>query len=147
MKTFNTKDSFTVGSRVRVIRGDLKQQEFAEILGVSSVTISNYETGRRLPKREVLEKIARHGKASIDWILTGRDPLTTTLEELSAEDLALLFVFHSANPEEKIKFLRLCKEFFSNIDFSQVTEVLDSLGSPKISETLRKLENKDEDEV
>ena len=61
-----------VGRRVRKIRGGLSQSEFARRIGVPNQNgVSRYEGGR-IPPPELLVKIARFGKVSVDWVLTGR---------------------------------------------------------------------------
>lgn len=65
-------DLKAIGRRVREIRGfDLKQTEFAEILGISQTQLSKYERGRSAPTPEILLRLKRFSKKSIDWILTG----------------------------------------------------------------------------
>jgi len=65
-------DLKAIGRRIREIRGfDLKQIEFAEILGVSQTQLSKYERGKSVPMPEILMKLKRHSRKTIDWILTG----------------------------------------------------------------------------
>ncbi len=65
-------DLKAIGRRVREIRGfDLKQTEFAEILGISQTQLSKYERGKSAPTPEILVKLKRHSRKTIDWILTG----------------------------------------------------------------------------
>ena len=76
MKTYNQEDvrlDFkAIGRRVREIRGfDLKQTEFAQILGIGQTQLSKYERGKSVPTAEILLKLKRFSKKSIDWILTG----------------------------------------------------------------------------
>lgn len=67
MKVINLEQ---VGARLKRIRGDLTQKEFADILKVKQNYISRYEKGR-LPRPDLLLKIARHGNVTVDWILWG----------------------------------------------------------------------------
>ncbi len=50
----------TTGDRIRRARmeGGLSQKELAERLGVSSPTVGQWESGRRNPKDETLQRIA-----------------------------------------------------------------------------------------
>ncbi len=65
-------DLKAIGRRIRQIRGfDLKQTEFAKILGISQTQFSKYERGKSVPTPEILVKLKRFSKKSIDWILTG----------------------------------------------------------------------------
>jgi transcriptional regulator with XRE-family HTH domain len=61
-----------IGRRIRRIRGSLSQAEFARKIGVPNQNgVSRYEGGR-IPTPALLVRIARAGRVSIDWILTGR---------------------------------------------------------------------------
>ncbi len=61
-----------VGQRIKLIRGNLTQGEFAKILGIKKQNyISRYENGR-IPIHDILLKIAEHGRVTVDWLLTGR---------------------------------------------------------------------------
>jgi transcriptional regulator with XRE-family HTH domain len=65
-------DLRAIGRRVREIRGfDLKQTDFAKILGIGQTQLSKYERGKSAPTAEILLKLKRFSKKSIDWILTG----------------------------------------------------------------------------
>jgi len=65
-------DLRAIGRRVREIRGfDLKQTEFAKILGIGQTQLSKYERGKSAPTAEILLKLKRFSKKTIDWILTG----------------------------------------------------------------------------
>lgn len=48
---------------------DVSQQDIADYLGVSRVTISNYETGRRDPDTSTLGKLASYFNVSVDYLL------------------------------------------------------------------------------
>jgi transcriptional regulator with XRE-family HTH domain len=61
-----------VGERIRAVRGKKTQTEFAKALGVKKQNyISRYERGR-IPSPDLLVQIARMGRVSIDWLLTGK---------------------------------------------------------------------------
>jgi len=53
---------------LREARGIL-QQELADIVGVSSLTISRYENGQREPKLDIMVKLADYFEVSLAYIL------------------------------------------------------------------------------
>lgn len=65
----------TVGDRLLSIREarNETQEEVAEAIGISHVTLSRYETGQRMPKMDRLAKLARHYGVTTDYLLTGHD--------------------------------------------------------------------------
>jgi transcriptional regulator with XRE-family HTH domain len=58
--------------RIKKIRGDLSQKEFAKILGVNQTTVCKYESGR-LPDEGTLKKIADYGGVTVEWLLRGEE--------------------------------------------------------------------------
>jgi transcriptional regulator with XRE-family HTH domain len=70
--TKNNKSDFS--SRLRSLRGERTQGDFAEFLGFSSQqTYQNYERGR-IPKPAVLQQIAQRTGVSMIWLMTGEQP-------------------------------------------------------------------------
>ncbi len=76
MTTKNNKasDFFT---RLREVRGDLSQREFAKSIGITSQqTYANYEKGR-LPKTPIIQKIAQQYGVNMEWLISGSPPKYT----------------------------------------------------------------------
>jgi len=96
--------------RIRKIRGNLTQAEFAAISGVTQGTVNKYEKGTIFPGEDVLNKIAAHGGVTIEWLLHGeekRAPLAgreaLTLEQVRLETLYLGFRTREGVPLEVIE--------------------------------------------
>lgn len=62
----------TIGSRVRYARkgARLEQKELAQILSVNPVSVSRWETDKRVPDLETLQKIADATGVSLAELLT-----------------------------------------------------------------------------
>ena len=62
----------TFGERLRELRKRrrLNRDELGDILGVSGNAITAYETGKRNPRKEVIDKICEYFDVRYDW-LTG----------------------------------------------------------------------------
>ncbi|MDO8302765.1 MAG: helix-turn-helix transcriptional regulator, partial [Sedimentisphaerales bacterium] len=71
---------YTLGERIRHTREKilrLNQSGLANKLGFSRVaTISDYETNKRLPDITTLRKIASCAGVSLEWLLTGKGPVS-----------------------------------------------------------------------
>jgi len=74
------KISGTLGGRIRQIRGDLTQAEFASLLEIKQAMVSRYEAEKEMPSPPVLLRLARFSGRPMEWLLTGRDP-AAELEE------------------------------------------------------------------
>lgn len=70
-KSFDNEASAAIGNRIKEIRGDRTQAEFANLVGVDRATLSNYESGRRQPNSEILKKIADLGNTTVPNLLFG----------------------------------------------------------------------------
>ncbi len=73
-----------IGKRIRELRerAGMTQQQLAEAVAVTSVHLSNVETGNALPGVEVVIRLADYFGVTTDWILRGNVPgLTDKLGE------------------------------------------------------------------
>lgn len=66
-------DLQAVGSRLKHLRAQTTQEEFARFLGISQAQLSKYELGQSAPPLGVLVRLAEKYGKSTDWILTGRN--------------------------------------------------------------------------
>ena len=86
MKIKNTKE------RIDLIRREsgLTQQQFSVELGVSQAAVSKYLTGR-IPPAEVLLRIARLGKTTVEWLLSGEKNYFSSNDNIIAADSSELY--------------------------------------------------------
>lgn len=77
--------------RVKELRGEMTQGQFAEKLGISRPTVGLYESGARIPDAEVLRDIVEKCNVSADWLLgcetkvSDTPYLATAIEAVIAE--------------------------------------------------------------
>ncbi len=67
-KVSMTMDPVVIGERLRRLRGSRSQKEVADALGVTTMAISFYETGKRIPSDEMKLKIADYYNRSVAFI-------------------------------------------------------------------------------
>lgn len=94
-----------IGIKIRTMRLSrrMTQADLAKAIGQSPSSITMYETGRREPEFEILEAMADVFNV----------PLVAFVSDdsgLSAADLHLLSVFHSADPKYQALALELLEE-------------------------------------
>jgi transcriptional regulator with XRE-family HTH domain len=65
------RDLKEIGLRIRGLRGDTRQEEFASQLGVSQGQLSKVERGKVAPTLEILLGVATRFGKSLDWIVRG----------------------------------------------------------------------------
>lgn len=65
--------AFSIGQRVRELRGDASQANFAERLGVDRKTVGRWEAGDLLIGATSLIRLREAFGADINWVLTGND--------------------------------------------------------------------------
>lgn len=63
-----------LGRRIKFLRGELSQQEFAEKIGVSRAALANYETGRTVPNESVIRSISEIVGVGVEFIGSGIRP-------------------------------------------------------------------------
>jgi len=65
-------DLQALGGRLRQLRAQTTQEEFAMFLGISQAQLSKYELGQSAPPLTVVVRLAEKYGRSTDWILTGK---------------------------------------------------------------------------
>ncbi|AHJ86749.1 helix-turn-helix domain-containing protein [Bacillus sp. ZZQ-131] len=80
-----------IGKRVKEIRAELKmsQSQFAESIGVSKSLISLIELSRKKPSVETINKIAKKGNVSVDYIMGRTDNRSSGKNETSEVKIEL----------------------------------------------------------
>ena len=61
----------TLGNRIKYIRGDLRVDEFAEILGAKRNTVSAWECNLIKPGATYLLRVYEEFNVNINWLLSG----------------------------------------------------------------------------
>jgi transcriptional regulator with XRE-family HTH domain len=61
-----------IGSRIRVLRGDVLQEDLAKYLGISQGQLSKIERGKLGPTAEILIRLVKRFGKTADWILMGQ---------------------------------------------------------------------------
>jgi len=65
-------DLQALGGRLKQLRAQTTQEEFAAFLGISQAQLSKYELGLSAPPLTVLVRLAEKYGKSVDWLLTGK---------------------------------------------------------------------------
>jgi len=61
----------SIGKRLKVVRGNMTQADFAELLSVHPNTVARYERDERTPDAEYVERIYKRFNISPRWLLSG----------------------------------------------------------------------------
>ena len=97
-------DAIAIGLRIKTIRGQETQKDFAERLGVGRTSLARYELGERPPDAEFLYKIYTTCHTEPLWLLTG---ITEQKTSLTPEEHVLLARFRSGSQELRDAALRV----------------------------------------
>jgi transcriptional regulator with XRE-family HTH domain len=82
--------------KARMKERDISQQQMAEILNISQASVTHYVSGRRNPKKDLLEKIANELEVSLDW-LCGRNGNQNATKDITKSSILNI----SCTPREK----------------------------------------------
>jgi len=61
-----------IGERIKELRAQRSQKDFAQLMRVSQAQLSKYELGQSAPPLGFLTALAKDAGKSVDWILTGK---------------------------------------------------------------------------
>jgi transcriptional regulator with XRE-family HTH domain len=65
-------DLHAVGKRIRLLRGEATQEQFAAAINISQAQLSKYELGQSALPLGLLVRLANRYGRTADWILTGK---------------------------------------------------------------------------
>ncbi|QYM95040.1 helix-turn-helix domain-containing protein [Dickeya ananatis] len=82
----------SIGVRIRQVRGNLSQTEFASRLGIERKSVSRYEAGDRAPDALVILRLLREFGVDPTWLLTGDGDGP----ELTSDEQEMLGYFRNA---------------------------------------------------
>lgn len=104
-----------MGDRIRTLREErgIRQIDLAEHLGVALTTVSGWETNNRVPRIEVLEKIADFFGVTPNFLL-GEDDNLSKLEADFPEGVRLIRRANNEMTESQKKQLIKYMEFLLN---------------------------------
>ena len=125
-------------NRLKELRNEknIYQKELAKNIGVTSSAIAMYETGKRSPDKDILDKLANHFDISVDYLL-GRTNERVTVDKIKSalssdtefesfwymllkrKDLQLLYkLTKDLSPESIKQIIKIIKA----IDFKEINE-------------------------
>lgn len=64
-------DLKAIGSKIRDLRGDVRQEDFAIQLGISQGHLSKVERGQLPPTLEIVLRLAVRFNKTLDWLVRG----------------------------------------------------------------------------
>ena len=119
MERVKRKKPKTLGQRIRLVRGDLTQKQFAAMLQTKQANISNFELDKRAPHTRVLVKISSVSQRSMEWLLTGEEAPPSSLQHSDLPTREELFQAASAclletGVPEAQEFIGLLKFFLAD---------------------------------
>lgn len=97
-----------LGERLRAVRGDLSQIDFATRLGADKNTVGRYERGERQPDSDYLVRIHSEFGISLDWLLTGQEGKQAVQPALPVSD-AVDADFYGEVLDQVAAMYRVCK--------------------------------------
>lgn len=134
------KKIFAIGKRLRTLRGDITQEDFAKKAKIPFRSYQRYETGERMIPLRALLKIADLCNVDIDWILRGdlqRD-IAIGQEKLKASlNLEVFIKTLQYILEKRIKNLLLGSKDMALKEEMERMLVEDDSGEQNISQIIR----------
>lgn len=102
--------------KIRRIRGELSQTEFAKRVGINRSLISSYESGKRFPSFSSLQKLADYGEVSIDYLSGENNGLSC---RVMPEEGEIIFKLRKLSPESKVLFDNLLEKLTDGSSLKQ----------------------------
>ncbi len=124
-----------IGERLKLLRAQRQesQQDVCTAINIEQSTLANYENNKRIPKLEILLKIAEHYNCTIDYLLGREDCLGHGLNDgnidkygLDGPGIADMLGY----PKDEEKAVRFSHKLALQIDFNglRLADVANSIG-------------------
>lgn len=94
-----------IGARLREVRGQASQADFAQRLGVARSSLVRYEAGERVPDAELLVTLWRMAGVDPLWLLTGAAPADAERAG-SPEEARLLMLWRACGADQRAHLLQ-----------------------------------------
>ena len=103
--------------KIRNKRGET-QEHVAECVGITYVSLSRYENGQRMPKMDILARLAEHYGVTVDELI-GRDEAETKKEPATVGGLddQLVEMLMSLSPDQ----VQRVQDFVAGMKASETT--------------------------
>lgn len=100
-----------MNKRIKELRKalNLTQNELGSRIGMTPNTITNYETGRRVPSNQVIFSICREFNVNEDWLRTGNGDMFNPISEDEELDLYIGRISGGTDEFKKNLIKTLCK--------------------------------------
>lgn len=123
----------TFPGRLKQLRGNASQAEFAKKFGVSQVTWGRWELGQREPDLEVITKICKTEMVSSDWLLGLSDVREIATPHLQSGEKGDDFVMRmakeaAARAAEEAAKAQMAEKGTAPLDLSSIVETNFELG-------------------
>lgn len=100
----------TLGLRLRTLRerATMGQAEVAAALDVSIPTVSEWESGKKRPRRSRIEALSKLFNVTADYLLFGTSPMMPD-HNSDAEEKCLLTLYRHADPQVQMAVMTLLR--------------------------------------
>lgn len=105
-------DMTLIGKRIKDRRKELNltQTDIKAMAGISSGNMSEIENGNRLPAASTLMQLASALQCSVDWILTGKSPISENARVSGVEEAEeLLKIFYLLEKDDQCELLEIAQ--------------------------------------
>lgn len=98
-----------LGKRIKYLREhkDISQIELAKYLNIGNTTLSQYESGKRIPSDQIKLKIANYFNVSVDFLLGNTDNPSPINETEPSIDEEIAQIMKDLGPDVTLQFYDL----------------------------------------
>ena len=98
---------------LRINRGET-QEQVAESIGISYVSLSRYETGQRIPKLNIVKKLANYYGVSLDELLGDSTDVKVEIIPRTIEARIVSFGMDQLPQDERDRIINVLQAMYAN---------------------------------
>ena len=121
----------TLGERIKILRGSMSQQEFADKLSITRQYIALLESDKRDPSPILIDSLCQKFQIRREWLEFGHEPMKASELENSPETLVPELVAILQDNPSLLNLARRTIDLMTPADWNRLNQLLDELFETK----------------
>ena len=121
----------TLGERIKILRGSMSQQQFADQLSITRQYIALLESDKREPSPLLIDSLCQKFQIRREWLVLGHEPMKTADMEGTPETLVPDLVSILSSYPSVLALFRRVVDHMTPADWARLNALLDEMKTTK----------------
>ena len=121
----------TLGERIKILRGSMSQQQFADQLSITRQYIALLESDKREPSPLLIDSLCQKFQIRREWLVLGHEPMKAADLEGAPETLVPDLVSILSSYPAVLALFRRVVDHMTSADWARLNALLDEMKTTK----------------